>query len=221
MVRAGQIRSRDFDSVSDFANYTLHQQSRANLSELMQSVLSLYPALQGDSEVAIVNLVEDVTNYDVLYLSDASRLEQLNRDEWTALKNYLQIGGGLLIETSTMGNSRHLEPLLQQNLTSAETITLVPWDSMPREHLLRRSPFLFGKLPNVQSHPIQVYNSGGIVLIEGWLSPMWGLTETLQLTRSEIREAQEFGINLLHFFWQRRQLKRLVQWDASLTIEMS
>jgi len=221
VVRAGQIKpSHDSDAASDLATHTLYRQSRANFSELMQSVYSLYPALQGDAEVAIVNLIENVANYDVLYLSDASRLEQLNRDEWTALKNYLQIGGGLLIETSTTGNSIHLEQLLQQNLTSAKTITLVPWDLLPRDHLLRRSPFLFGRLPDVRSHPIQVYNSGGIVLIEGRLSPLWGLSETLQLKRSEIREAQEFGINLLHFFWQRWQLERLVQWDASLTIEM-
>ncbi|KAM3112959.1 hypothetical protein [Phormidesmis sp. 146-33] len=103
VVRAGQIKpSLHADADSDLATYTLYQQSRANLSELMQSVFSLYPALQGDSEVAIVNLTEKLANYDMLYLSDATRLEQLNRDEWTALSHYLQTGGGLLIETSVI-----------------------------------------------------------------------------------------------------------------------
>ncbi|KAM3112958.1 hypothetical protein [Phormidesmis sp. 146-33] len=74
-------------------------------------------------------------------------------------------------------------------------------------------------MPTVHSHPVQVYNSGGIVVIEGRLSPSWGLTETLPLKRSEIREAQEFGINLLHFFWQRRQYKRLAQWDDSAILQ--
>ena len=223
VVRAGQIKlSDDSDTASDFATYTLYQQHRANLSELMQSVSSLYPAMQGDSEVAIVNLAENLASYDVLYLSEASRLEHLTHNlthnEWTALSQYLRTGGGLLIETSSIGDSNGLNQL-QQNLAAAE---FVAWDQLPRPHLLRRSPFLFGVLPTVQSDPIQVYNSGGIILIEGRLSPIWGLSETTQLKRSEIREAQEFGINLLHFFWQRRQANRLVQWgEASSAADSS
>ncbi|MCY7323612.1 MAG: DUF4159 domain-containing protein [Phormidesmis sp. CAN_BIN36] len=217
VVRAGQIKpGHDSDAASDLATYTIHQQNRANLSELMQSAFSLYPALRGDAEVAIVNLGENLANYDFLYWPDAARPEQLTRNEWTALSNYLQAGGGLLIETSAIDHNsqfNQIQQLLQQNLT-AETISLVAWEQLPRQHLLRRSPFLFGALPTVH-HPIQVYNSGGIILIEGRLSPVWGLTETLQLKRSEIREAQEFGINLLHFFWQRRQANRLTQWDEA------
>jgi hypothetical protein len=48
-------------------------------------------------------------------------------------------------------------------------------------------------------------------LIMGELSAAWGLDEELSLPRSDIRTAQELGINILHFAWHRRQLTQLLQ----------
>lgn len=78
-------------------------------------------------------------------------------------------------------------------------------------HPLRNQPFLFAQFPIVNEQLIQVFNWRGIVLVIGDLSAAWGLDPELKLSRESIRTAQEMGINLLHFAWQRKHLTRLMQ----------
>ncbi len=80
--------------------------------------------------------------------------------------------------------------------------------TIARDHPLR-SPFLFAQFPSVEGFPVQLFNWGGLVLSIGSLSQAWGLDEALSLSRETIRTAQEMGINLLHFSWERRQLIQL------------
>lgn len=76
-------------------------------------------------------------------------------------------------------------------------------------HPLRTKPFLFGQFPTINKQPTQLFNWGGIVFVVGDLSKAWGLDEQLLLPREIIRNAQEMGINILHFAWRKHQLTQL------------
>ena len=78
-----------------------------------------------------------------------------------------------------------------------------------RQHPLRNQPFLFGQFPVVKGQEVKIFNWGGIIFVVGTLSAAWGLGESLDIPRETIRTAQEMGINILHFAWQRRQLTQL------------
>jgi hypothetical protein len=75
-------------------------------------------------------------------------------------------------------------------------------------HPLRSQPFIFGQLPNIDGQQLYLLNWGGIVVMVGDLSLHWVGDETL--SREAIRSAQELGVNLLHFAWQRRQRTALI-----------
>lgn len=217
-LRAAQmIPGGDFAASSDFATYTLYQHSHENLTELMEATASLYPSLQGDSAVRQINLLTDnLVDYELLHLPDAQLLTELTNQEWDALRHYVHNGGGLLIETPHGANQTfdQMKERVQQLNADAIANPFVSWDELPRNHPLRRSPFLFGTLPTIQANVIQIYVNSSIVLIDGRLSPAWGLADGLMLPRCEIRTAHELGINLLHFFWKQRQLKGLWQWHG-------
>ncbi len=73
-------------------------------------------------------------------------------------------------------------------------------------HPLRLQPFSFGRLPTLNGQPIGLYAWGGLLLLVGPLPKAWSLEDNLHLSREEIRSAQEFGINLLNFAANRRQM---------------
>ena len=77
-----------------------------------------------------------------------------------------------------------------------------------RNHPLRNQPFLFSQFPIINDQLIQIFNWGGIVLIIGDLSAAWGINGNFNLSRETIRTAQEMGINLLHFAWQKHHLTK-------------
>jgi hypothetical protein len=81
--------------------------------------------------------------------------------------------------------------------------SLVGSGELEGQHPLRRSPFLFSQLPTIAGQPLQVLNWGGLVLMIGDLSRNWQIDADFSQSREEIRAAQEFGINLLDFAWQR------------------
>jgi hypothetical protein len=80
--------------------------------------------------------------------------------------------------------------------------------SIGSNHPLRCQPFQFGRFPVLNQVPTELFNWGGVVMLVGELVTAWGGSASLTLGRMEIREAQELGINLLHFAWQRRQMTR-------------
>jgi hypothetical protein len=78
-----------------------------------------------------------------------------------------------------------------------------------RQHSLRTLPFVFGQLPTIAQQQLYLLNWDGIVVMVGDLSQHWIGDE--QLSREAIRTAQELGINLLHFAWQRHQKTMLTK----------
>ena len=81
---------------------------------------------------------------------------------------------------------------------------------LEQRHPLRRQPFRFSRLPVLNQTAVQILNWGGIVLVMGDLMAAWD-DDDLGLSREEIRSAQELGINLLHFAWQRRYMNQGLQ----------
>ena len=96
------------------------------------------------------------------------------------------------------------QPIYQ--LSQQTGLTLTGIGHLGPQHPLRSRPFRFVQFPVLNLDMIEVLNWGGIVLVIGDLSGGWGHDEVKSLSREEIRGAQELGINLLHFAWQRRQL---------------
>lgn len=174
-----------------------------NMKCLMQSVASLYPTLEGDTEIGIVNLYEKLPEYDLVFLT---ALQALNIDsqELKTLENYLQTGGVIFIEIS------HNQNYNNQNKQEIERKFQTRLTEINGKHPLRTKPFLFVELPRIpriNQNFIQLWNAGGIILVEGDLSEAWGgLNQDKALERNDIRTAHELGINILDFARQRRQM---------------
>ncbi len=179
-----------------------------NLSYLMQSVSSLYPTLQGVTEIGQVNIDTDLSNYDLVYVTGLQAINLYDRELEKFIK-YLQTGGIILIEVPQ--DSSNLLEQVKQAIAYQFQISLQSWGELRFNHPLRRQPFLFAKPPQINQKPIQLWNGGGIVLLEGELSTAWGLDENLNLERHDIRSAQEFGINILSFALQRRHITQLLK----------
>jgi hypothetical protein len=197
---------------------TQNDQNLSHLWFLLQSVASLYPALQGDPEIGQVAFsqgrpgipLQDLTKgvgYDLLYLKGQQSFEPNDR-QLEALKNYLDRGGVFLVEAPP--NAKVLADHLK---AIAQTLgnPLVDWQDLNRLHPLRTQPFLFAALPTFNRQSIQLWCGGPIVLILGEISRAWGLDEDLALPRESIRTAQELGINILNFAWRRRNMTQLCQ----------
>ncbi|MBE9080235.1 hypothetical protein IQ241_23595 [Romeria aff. gracilis LEGE 07310] len=95
-----------------------------------------------------------------------------------------------------------------------EGLTAHPTGRLAADHGARSHPFRFGQWPTINSQPIGLYGWGGLLLLVGPLTQGWGQStshygdpgEWFDLSREEIRSAQELGINLLSFAARRRQL---------------
>ena len=217
VVRVAQLTYSDFederllsDEFDDSVAPMYWRRTWENLSYLMQSVAALYPALQGATQVEQETLQakKAAPDYDLLYLTDWQVLN-LDEEELDTLSQYLEAGGIILVEAPT--DSADLVESLQTLITQELDTPLKAWEELSRNHPLRTQPFLFAALPIINQQPLQLWHGGGIMLIMGELSAAWGLDEELSLPRSDIRTAQELGINILHFAWHRRQLTQLLQ----------
>ncbi|MFG6094513.1 hypothetical protein SPB21_04650 [Leptothoe sp. ISB3NOV94-8A] len=96
------------------------------------------------------------------------------------------------------------EPLLA--FLNAEGLSL---KSVGRE--VRSHPFSFSQWPTIHGQPIDLHGWGGLLLLVGPLPQAWSLSTDLNLSREEIRSAQELGVNVLNFAAQRRCM---YQWLA-------
>jgi hypothetical protein len=203
LVRIAQLNRNDPDAARNFFH----------LEALLQSLEVLYPALKGAAEVGQVGLSEGIAAlqpYDLLYLTGRQKLA-LNSAEFSAVKQYIEQGGVLLVDCLPDANKlvESVQALAQKLTQPLQSLTTT------RHHPLRTRPFLFSALPLVHQQPIQVSSSNGIVLIQGDIASGWGLDDSLNTSRVVLRTAQEFGVNLLHYAWRRRQLTGLQQQDTS------
>lgn len=93
-----------------------------NLSYLLQSVPSLYPALQGGDEIGQITFesddLEKLLNYDLVFLTE-QQSQSLKETELEVLRQYLESGGTLLVEASTQGTSLEELSNIQQELEKA------------------------------------------------------------------------------------------------------
>jgi hypothetical protein len=193
-VRIAQVKHGDPDYNRNFIN----------LDYLLKATVALYPKLQGEEPVGLVTWESnELDKYDLLYVT--GRQLELNRRELKALKQYLLRGGVLLVDTNAEATN-----LVQYVTTLARQELGLSLEPLPKRHYLRRQPFLFAALPtSLFQQPLQMLVSGGVILVVGDLAALWGLDEQLSLPRETIRAAQELGINLLHYAWQRRKMTQL------------
>jgi hypothetical protein len=190
------------------------------LSALVKAIAALYPALNATLQPATLpsdrQLDISLDDYDLLYLTGRDPFFPLSL-EATALKSYLSQGGVLLVNVPADGVALAKSILDYARSLGTPLKYLEPPDylkameSSDRRHPLRTEPFLFAKLPQIAEQPIQVMVGGGIVMLLGDLAIAWGQHESLLLPRETIRTAQEFGINILNFAYQRRNWMRLLQ----------
>ncbi|RCJ29414.1 hypothetical protein A6770_22030 [Nostoc minutum NIES-26] len=188
--------------------FNVSDRTYENLSYLMQSVTNLYASLQGIPEIAQVDLHSQVPNYDLLYLTGWQALN-LDTKELDTIIKYLLTGGVIFIEVPK--NSQMLVEDIKKLITFQLEIPLRSWQELIRNHPIRTQPFLFAALPQINRQRIQLWNGGGIVLIEGDLSASWGLDDNHSLERNDIRTAQELAINILYFASHRRQINACLQ----------
>ena len=182
-----------------------------NLAYLLQSVEPLYSHLRGADEPSEVSLSENIQEYDLLYLTGKQSLS-LNSFEFESLKNYLDLGGILLVDAPIDANA-----LIESTHALAQQLEtpLRPLTELQRSHPLRTKPFLFAALPIINQQPLQLFLGGGIILVVGDLASAWGIDREFNLPRLTIRTAQELGINILNYAWKRRQFLGLQQEDNS------
>jgi len=207
VVRVAQIAGKNQGTI---------QPCYQNFFALSRASAALYPSLQSVVEPNPVRQMAGITlPYDLLYLN-GQQINQLQEPDWLGLRNFLKIGGVILVETALEGET--LESL-KQSFTQQFQVHFVAWEDSDKEsgdpavellQLVQTQPFLFALPPTLQQQPIQVWLGGGVVLVVGELSSAWGgRTQSAALPRHEICAAQEFGINLLYFAWRRRYLSQL------------
>lgn len=175
------------------------------LKYLAQATPALYPAMQVLAADAVVPLqAAAIAPYDLLIL-DAAHGHTLSASEQDALDQHLANGGVLVIESQEYGvfDGMTLPPMLGRSLQH--------WYLLPKEHPLRSQPFLFAAPPDIDQSFLQVWSGEGVVVVEGGLSVAWAPDSQQRHTRNDLRTAQEFGINLLHFAHRRRQLTQLLR----------
>jgi hypothetical protein len=144
-----QARSRS-QAVVRVAQVMLHTDlasnpvdSFSNLSYLIESVEALYPAMSTADEIGQLTLQPPsketrLSDYDLLYLK-AQQSVSLSEPEMEALREYLQAGGVLLVEVSTIGKKleelRKIKQQLQEAIARIDTIANLPASTYPDDEL--------------------------------------------------------------------------------------
>ena len=172
-----------------------------NLTYLMRAVEDIYPSLKGAETVDRLTWAEDIHPYELLYLTGHRGLS-LNNYQLSKLESYLKSGGTLLVDADVKSTEliESVQAIAQHLQTPLKSL-----QEARRDHPLRIKPFLFSALPMMNETRIQLLSGGGIILAIGNLGGLWGLDEQLQRSRTDIRTAQELGVNILHFAWKRKQ----------------
>lgn len=226
-----QVRSQTYIQLGVLA--PAEADTYENCAYLMRSLSVVYPSFQGSlypltpQRSPLLDPTEEaIYTCDLLY-ADAQAL--LNLDHPSAidsLKRYFRTGGMLLIQTPAADPEleQRTYALLPQLLPSEMTEQTEhsnqipqPWShlnlSVPLspEHPLRTQPFVFTRPPILNEQAMQIATDGGVIWVRGDLSRAWGIRG--DYSRSDIRTAQEFGINLLYYAWHRRHLMQLMQWS--------
>jgi hypothetical protein len=147
-----------------------------------------------------VPLADDLSVYDMLYVVGRDQI-QLTNDEMTALYEYWNAGGVIFYESCRRNQSVGDPPgdNVFMGLAHAFGLTLTP---IERSHGIFESKYLFAQPPvgfETQGSP-QVRVADGIVMSMSDYGCLWrGERRGRPAQRAEIRDAQEWGANLI--FW--------------------
>jgi hypothetical protein len=99
-------------------------------------------------------------------------------------------------------------------------IPMQAFSDLERTHPLRSQPFLFPSLSEIIDQPIQMLTNGGVIVILGKLSSIWGGQSDQALTRESIRNCQELGINILNYATQRYLTHQAMQVNSQYQLEL-
>lgn len=157
--------------------------------------------------------------------------------ELFAVKTQLQAALAQINSSQVLGSSaenQNLQPLYQeitQELTAVQAALATKLDetglpfrilaeqmgqplqslrTLPANHPLGCQPFQFGALPTVNQQPVELFLSEHLLMMVGDLSVVLGGGSKNGFARDQIRTAQEFGINILHYAWQRQHYRQLL-----------
>jgi hypothetical protein len=197
-----QARPLSFVKVASLNMGTIDDENNAeNISYLIKSLPALYPSLQGDSEKLDIGNIDKLPLYDLLYIS-YQQFSCLQPVIFQKILNFLNTGGVIIIESGENNTADDLKEKLTSDFGISDW---QKWEDIASYNPLRTEPFLFGRILE-----FNIYRASGIILIEGNLSRRWGLEDNYYLSRQEIRQAQELGINILNFAFRQKQMINLL-----------
>lgn len=153
-----------------------------------------------------VPLSGDLSRYDLIYLVGRDQV-QLSNDEMTTLYNYWNAGGVIFYESCRREQSVGDPPADNAfiGLVHAFGMTLAPIET---GHALFRAPYLFAQPPvgfETQGSP-QLRVADGVMISGMDYGCLWrGERRGRPAQRGEIRDAHEFGANLIFWAVQERQ----------------
>jgi hypothetical protein len=155
-----------------------------------------------------VPLAGDLARYDLLYLVGRDQV-QLTNEEMTTLYSYWQAGGVIFYESCRRNQSVGDPPAdnVFIGLVNAFGLTLAPIES---GHGVFSAPYLFAQPPvgfETQGSP-QIRVADGILMSTFDYGCLWrGERRGRPAQRAEIRDAHEWGANLIFWAAQQRKLR--------------
>jgi hypothetical protein len=120
--------------------------------------------------------------------------EKLSKEQADALRAYLANGGKLLVQVN--------RPVTQEEISGLMKPAGVVLEKLSPGHALFHTPNLFFFPPIQQT---ELWSWGGVVLcVSGTYGEVWsGQAPREQLTRNAVRDALEWGANLVNFLLQQ------------------
>ena len=199
--RCAQLRPHRYIRVGTLT--LLEDQQHQQWQGLVESLPLLHPTFQGNITTAPIELtsLENLLSYDLIYLSSQTLQKwqtEVRTREWEFLRRYLRASGFLYIEVPEINAS--VKNLLHQ-------LGPVDLQFLAADHPMKQQPFYFGQLPNTEQGSVKLAYSDGILVANTMLTAAW---RDDRLPRHAIRAAQELGINVLYFAWQRRYFHQLL-----------
>jgi len=135
-----------------------------------------------------------------------------DRQEWEGLRSRLEKS----LDQVNVQIAHNINTVCEEVKTFAHQIDYPIADDghVSEEHLLKRSPFPCSHGPLLNNQPLQLFCWEGIVLVLGKLSELWQIAPGIDSSQN-MRAAQEWGLNLLHYAWKHHHLTQLQQGKAN------
>ena len=182
----------------------LPQHQIQSFQTLIQAIPTLYGPMQVSLDATPMTRLPDeppamphliyCQSQALISTDSPQQLSRLSR-----LREYLNRDGCLWVETPELDAT-----LLRSLQFLKRELDLQP---VSRDHVLRQQPFWFNTWPEPLGQSVELFCDEGLIVIVGELVDQWRGT---QLSRTTIRELHEWGLNLLHYVWQRHHFRQLL-----------